>query len=197
MANSQTHRDKSPLYSPLQVNHEESQRVSVGLGQLTHSLVHGRYAVVLICDFCKWKESTKRPRLLSLDKRFPSYRPQSLIYTVSFWNFWLGSWLHQSLVSLTSRLLANSSILEIRTLKKKQLLQFRRAAGNSCFQEGRRITAVYNYQEGTCSQNMLRAYQVPGAVLSAQHQAELNKSPCPILQEESIRKKIPIRQWYI
>lgn len=60
-------------------------------------------------------------RLLSLDSRRPSYRPQSLIYTVSSWNFWLGSWLHQTLGSLTSRILANSSILEIRTFKKPAL----------------------------------------------------------------------------
>ena len=77
------------------------------------------------------KKAPRGLRLLSLDSRLPSYRPQSLIYTVSSRNFWLGSWLHQTLVSLTSRILTNSSILEIRTFKK-QLLQSGKAASNLC-----------------------------------------------------------------
>lgn len=51
-----------------------------------------------------------------------------------------------------------------------------------------RVTAVYSYQKGTCSQNMLRACQVPGTVLSEQHQAELNKSPCPHAAGGIVRK---------
>lgn len=40
-----------PVTVPLQVDHEESQGVPVGLRQLTNRLVHRSDAVVLIWDF--------------------------------------------------------------------------------------------------------------------------------------------------